>query len=721
MRKTFFFFTVLVLIFSGGSVLGQCPNDNPFNGFPNPFNPTGPGAAGAITSSNSWGGDYLETNVTSGDVYTWTGCASGTPFDAAFTLYQQPGGLLAFNDNFCGSDPEITWTATFTGTVRLMIDLMPGCLNNSVHYPVTLSYTTGCIALAVTTQPSNSNICPGDNSSFTGAFSGDTPITYQWSFSTNGGSTWVPFANGGSNPTVSGATTPNLTLNSVPGSFNGYLVRLEGTNPCGSLNTNSAQISTTDNAAPTYTNPGNQNGAVNGSCQVSLPDFWTSLSIPVTDNCDPSPVTSQSPASGTIISGANTSLTVSLIARDASFNTATSTFTFTTRDTTPPTLTCQNVTLYLDGSGQATLLPVDVFQGGSDNCGSVNLSSVSPNSFTCSQLGAQTVTLTANDGFTNDGTCTATVTVTDSTSPTITCPSNIVLGNTSGLCSRVVSYTAPSGTDNCGTPTISLTSGLGSGASFPVGLTTETYQASDGGGNTRSCSFTVQIFDTEGPAITSPGNQELPVNGSCQVSLPDFWTSLSIPVVDNCDPNPATSQVPAVGTVISGANTSLTVSLTANDAAFNTGTSTFTLTTRDTTPPSITCQNVTLFLNGSGQATLLPADVFQGGSDNCGSVNLMNVFPNSFNCSQVGAQTVTLTANDGFSNNGSCTATVTVVDSTSPSISCPSNVVLNNTPGQCNRVFTYTAPSGTDNCSSPTVSLTSGESPSTSSTVSRVT
>ncbi len=40
---------------------------------------------------------------------------------------------------------------------------------------------------------------------------------------------------------------------------------------------------------------------------------------------------------------------------------------------------------------------------------------------------------------------------------------------------------------------ISRTSGLGSGASFPVGVTTEAYTASDGLGNTANCSFTVTV------------------------------------------------------------------------------------------------------------------------------------------------------------------------------------------------------------------------------------
>jgi hypothetical protein len=45
------------------------------------------------------------------------------------------------------------------------------------------------------------------------------------------------------------------------------------------------------------------------------------------------------------------------------------------------------------------------------------------------------------------------------------------------------------------TPTITQTKGLASGATFPVGTTTNTFELNDGAGNITTCSFTVTVID----------------------------------------------------------------------------------------------------------------------------------------------------------------------------------------------------------------------------------
>jgi uncharacterized repeat protein (TIGR01451 family) len=83
-----------------------------------------------------------------------------------------------------------------------------------------------------------------------------------------------------------------------------------------------------------------------------------------------------------------------------------------------PVARCQNATLTLDATGNATLSPSLVDNGSSDNCGTVNLS-VSPNTFNCSNIGNNNVTLTVTDGSGNVSTCNAVVTVTGNAMPTI--------------------------------------------------------------------------------------------------------------------------------------------------------------------------------------------------------------------------------------------------------------------------------------------------------------
>ena len=79
-------------------------------------------------------------------------------------------------------------------------------------------------------------------------------------------------------------------------------------------------------------------------------------------------------------------------------------------------------------------------------------------------------------------------------------PANIVVNNAPGVCEAVVTYTAPTVTDNCGA-TIALTGGPSSGSSVPVGSTDVTFTATDAAGNTGSGTFTVTVQDTEAPAL----------------------------------------------------------------------------------------------------------------------------------------------------------------------------------------------------------------------------
>ncbi len=124
------------------------------------------------------------------------------------------------------------------------------------------------------------------------------------------------------------------------------------------------------------------------------------------------------------------------------------------------------------------------------------------------ELGANTVLVTGNDG--NVGICQIdiTVNVIDQTPPEISCPADIMVDNDPGKCNAKVIYTAPVGTDNCLGAATKLTVGLGSGATFPVGTTTETYTITDVAGLRTSCSLTVNVNDNEVPDISCPADIE---------------------------------------------------------------------------------------------------------------------------------------------------------------------------------------------------------------------
>ena len=91
-------------------------------------------------------------------------------------------------------------------------------------------------------------------------------------------------------------------------------------------------------------------------------------------------------------------------------------------------------------------------------------------------------------------------TANDTTAPVLSgFPSNINQTAEAGASSVIVTYSAPTATDNSsGTVTIARTTGLASGSAFPIGITTVTYTATDPAGNVHTQSFTVTItpFDS---------------------------------------------------------------------------------------------------------------------------------------------------------------------------------------------------------------------------------
>ncbi len=145
-----------------------------------------------------------------------------------------------------------TPTLTINPTSQAMSGLSYRCVVNGTCTP---SATSNCVILTVntavniTSNPSNSTICAGTQTTFTVGATGTTP-TYQWQESTNGGASWNSLANIG---VYSGVTTAILTLTNVPAGMNGnqYRAIVTGTAPCGAVNSMAGIL--TVNSAPMIT------------------------------------------------------------------------------------------------------------------------------------------------------------------------------------------------------------------------------------------------------------------------------------------------------------------------------------------------------------------------------------------------------------------------------------------------------------------------------------
>ena len=100
------------------------------------------------------------------------------------------------------------------------------------------------------------------------------------------------------------------------------------------------------------------------------------------------------------------------------------------------------------------------------------------------------------------------------------------------------------------------------------------------------------------------------------------------------------------------------------------------------------------------ECNTVPPPATVNASDNCPGVLLdFDEQRTDGSCEDDYTLTRTWTATDACGNTDSCTQIVTVQDTTDPVISgCPTDITVNNDPGLCSAVVSWTPPTATDNC-----------------------
>ncbi|MEM7104576.1 MAG: HYR domain-containing protein [Bacteroidota bacterium] len=335
-------------------------------------------------------------------------------------------------------------------------------------------------------------------------------------------------------------------------------------------------------------------------------------------------------------------------------------------DSTVPVVSCPSNTTVNNDPGQCGAV-VSFTPTATDNCGTPGIIS-SPASGSLFSVGTTTVTVTATDDCGNQSDCTFSVTVNDNEDPAIACPPNVTVNNDPGNCGAVVTYNTPSGNDNCPGSVTNLTAGLGSGSTFPVGSTTETYTVVDAAGNSASCSFTVTVNDNENPSIVCPAN--ITVNNDPG----DCWAFVNYATPtgnDNC-PGPVTNQTAGLGSGSTFPVGITTETFTVVDAVGNSANCSFTITVNDNENPTIACPaNITVD-NDPGDCGAVVSYAPPTGNDNCpGPVTNQTAGLGSGSTFPVGITTETYTVVDASGNSASCSFTITVNDNENPTIACP--------------------------------------------------
>ncbi|MFT4543830.1 MAG: hypothetical protein ACI9EQ_000280, partial [Bacteroidia bacterium] len=421
-----------------------------------------------------------------------------------------------------------------------------------------------------------------------------------------------------------------------------------------------------DQTNPSIVCPGDQTVTLGANCQFVIQDY-TGLSTS-SDNCDPSLSVTQSPLAGSLIGG---STVVTISSEDASGNVGTCTFSVLPNDTEDPTiLACPNNIVQDNDPAICGSVVTYATVTAIDNCAGIVVPALMAGGASGSVFdeGTTTVTYVATDDNGNTAECEFDVTINDTEDPIVLCPADMNVNIDAGTCGALVTYAAPTVTDNCPAPTTpALDAGLASGATFPIGATVNTYSSMDATGNTSSCTFTVTVADNENPTITCPGDVVVGNDlGNC-----DAIVTYNLPTVDdNCpgEVGPTLEAGGASGTVFVFGTTTVTYSVV--DAAANVNDCSFTVTINDTEDPVLTCPNDTSINCDATVVYDLPVV-----SDNC-AIGLVAVETSPAGGGfTLGTNLVEFSAADGNGNTGVCSFTVTVIDTVAPAITCPANQV----------------------------------------------
>ncbi len=190
----------------------------------------------------------------------------------------------------------------------------------------------------------------------------------------------------------------------------------------------------------------------------------------------------------------------------------------------------------------------------------------------------------------------------------------------------------------------------------PVTLT-----VTDFSGNSSSCSAEVTVVDNLGPQIITPPSTPtvyIDANGNGSLTVNDVDNG----TFDNCGmSNISISQTEFTCNTLG----TTTITVTATDIYGNVSNQNVDIYVFDGIPPNIMAMDINVYLDNNGNASIEPEDVDAGSSDNCG-IGLEMVEPNTFNCSNVGANSVNYAIVDLMGAYEQIQLTATVIDTISP-------------------------------------------------------
>ncbi|MEN0004969.1 MAG: T9SS type A sorting domain-containing protein [Bacteroidota bacterium] len=278
--------------------------------------------------------------------------------------------------------------------------------------------------------------------------------------------------------------------------------------------------------------------------------------------------------------------TVTLTATNSVGQVRSCTSTVTITDAAAPTVVCKDFyTVTLDASGQASITPVELDNGSTDNC-SASLSYIaSRTNFGCSDVGAPAlVDFSVLDAAGNlSTTCTVPVTVESPVSPTVvSCRPGIQVNlNADGQYPLQFSEVFTGTLDACSSGALLPDQSPLDCTNLGVNQVTATIQLADG--TTESCTTTVIITDVTQPVANCIPNLSIDLDESGQFVLEPG-------MIDNGSTDNCTPQLQLSRTLLTCADVGeQTIRLTARDLSSNSSSCTTLVTVIDPNPPGDPC------------------------------------------------------------------------------------------------------------------------------------
>jgi hypothetical protein len=485
---------------------------------------------------------------------------------------------------------------------------------------------------------------------------------------------------------IAPTTADNCAVATVENDYNGT-ADASGTYPVGTTTVTwtvtdnsgntaacSQDITVTDDELPTITCAANQSQTADaGVCQAEV----TVVAPVTTDNCGVASVINDfngtADASGTYPVGTTT---VTWTATDNSGNIATCTQDITVTDDENPTINCATDQSQTADAGLCYAAVSVVAPVTADNCGVdivLNDYNGTENASDTYPVGATTVIWTVTDINGQVATCSQIITVTDDEIPTFTAPEDITIY--SDLDCNYNADPAITGdvideADNCEVDEATYSDEIDTTDPCAI-LILRTWSLVDNSGNpATNQQQIITVLDTIPPTASNP--EPLVLQCISEVPTPDI--NVVTDEADNCTEKPI---VAFVSDEVDDNNPPEMVIRTysVTDDCGNSILVNQTITINDNTPPEAICQSISVNLDEDGLASIEPADIDGGSSDNCSEV-FLEASPLNFDCSNVGVNEVTLTVTDFSGNSSSCTTLVIVNDVDAPILTCPDNQEL---------------------------------------------